>query len=87
MSLPVGNLEWRGKNSLQTKKIYKTRGLDFSLYLRPIYGASSHAAVETVNKGRWKPISSNKLGVSYLFFANDLILFGEVTLQSDNINE
>lgn len=40
-----------------------------------------HAIRRSVMGGKWKPIALSKGGppLSHLFFANDLVLFGEVT--------
>ena len=47
----------------------------------------SHVIEEEVSKGTWKPVSASRGGpkISSLFFADDLILFEEVSLEQATI--
>lgn len=39
-----------------------------------------HILNEAVNEGRWKPIRLSRKALLHLFFADDLLLFGEASV-------
>jgi len=47
----------------------------------------NHIIEESVGKGEWKPITASQGGplIASLFFANDLILFGEASLSQERV--